>query len=336
VVLTAQNGEAGEPLRPSRLLFRVPDADLAARVEKLAVEAEPKETGNAREAFQRHKLRIPLPPAAGRTDLLHVTDFSAFLACPLRFYLSRRLGWRPGDEPTAGLDGRTFGTWMHEVLHAFGEDPAMRECADAGKIYDRVRAGWDAKFDPWEQAGALRLNLDLQRESGRERLKRFAEEQAKLAGEGWRIRSTETSLGEERELPDRKEKVRCFSVGLDGFWVKGRADRIDEHPEHGLRVVDYKTGKSARYADTKQLDYMATAVFAHFPEINKIKSALLFVVSNEFVRKEHHAISKKEYIQSAVVQLNQLKKAKEFDVWNPSSGPLCRFCPVKQCEHNRS
>ena len=74
----------------------------------------------------------------------------------------------------------------------------------------------------------MRLNLDLQRESGRERLKRFAEEQAKLAGEGWRIRSTETSLGEERELPDRKEKVRCFSVGLEGFWVKGRADRIDE------------------------------------------------------------------------------------------------------------
>ena len=58
VVLTAQSGEAGEPLRPSRLLFRVPEAGLARRVEKLAIEAEPKETGNEREAFQRHKLRI--------------------------------------------------------------------------------------------------------------------------------------------------------------------------------------------------------------------------------------------------------------------------------------
>jgi hypothetical protein len=37
--------------------------------------------------------------------------------------------------------------------------------------------------------------------------------------------------------------VRCFSVGLEGFWVQGRADRIDQHPELGLRVVDYKTGK---------------------------------------------------------------------------------------------
>jgi hypothetical protein len=23
-------------------------------------------------------------------------------------------------------------------------------------------------------------------------------------------------------------------------------------------------------------------------------------------------------------------------VWNPKEGPLCKFCPVKQCEYNRS
>jgi len=248
VVLTAQNGEAGEPLRPSRLLFRVPEEALARRVERLAAEAEPKETGNAREAFQRHKLRIPRPPADGKTDLLHVTDFSVFLACPLRFYLSRRLGWRPGEEPAAGLDGRRFGTWMHEVLGEFGADPVIRASADAGKIYDYVKAKWEGKFRPWEVTGALRLNLDLQRESGLERLKRFAEIQAGLVGEGWRIQSTETPLGEERELPGRSKKVRCFSVGLEDFWVQGRADRIDEHPELGLRVVDYKTGREKEAA----------------------------------------------------------------------------------------
>jgi ATP-dependent helicase/nuclease subunit B len=225
------------------LLFRVPEKELAARVEKLAVEAEPKETGNSREAFQRHKLRIPKPPADRRTDLMRVTDFSAYLACPLRFYLSRRLGWKPGEEPASGLDARRFGTWMHEVLGTFGNDPAMRECGEPGKIFEHVKAGWDAKFSPWEKAGELRLNLDLQREAGRERLRRFAEEQAELVKQGWRILSTESALGEERMLPGRAEKVRCFSVGLEGFWVQGRADRIDQHPELGLRVVDYKTGK---------------------------------------------------------------------------------------------
>lgn len=272
VVLTAQNGEAGEPLRPSRLLFRVPEAGLAKRVERLAVEAEPKETGTARESFQRHKLQIPLPPADGKTDLLGVTDFSAFLACPLRFYLSRRLGWRSGDEPTPGLDGRTFGTWMHDVLKVFGEESAMRECGDSEKIYEQVRAGWDAKFLPWEEAGALRLNLDLQREAGRKRLQRFAEEQAELVKQGWRIRSTETALGEERALPGRSGMVKCFSVGLDGFWVRGRVDRIDEHAEHGLRVVDYKTGRE-KEAATDHFAGGRRAVYARSPEYARLGRA---------------------------------------------------------------
>ena len=274
VVLTAQNGEAGEPLRPSRLLFRVPDTELAIRVQKLAVEAEPKETGNEREAFQRHKLRIPQPPANGKTDLLRVTDFGAFLACPLRFYLSRRLGWRPGEEPEPGLDARRFGTWMHEVLGAFGADPEMRSCGDKGKIYDHVKAGWEEKFRPWEEAGALRLNLDLQRAAGLARLEKFAEKQAELVGQGWKIRETETALGEERTLPGREGKVKCFSVGLDGFWVQGRADRIDEHAEHGLRVIDYKTGKeqdaaAAHLAGGKRAIFQRSPEYARFQRADK-------------------------------------------------------------------
>jgi hypothetical protein len=81
---------------------------------------------------------------------------------------------------------------------------------------------------------------------------------------------------------------------------------------------------------------MATAVFAHFPEVTKIKSALLFVVSNEFVRKEHHIGSRKEYIGGVMPTIKQLERSLEHGVWNPITGPLCRFCPVRSCEHNRS
>ena len=126
---------------------------------------------------------------------------------------------------------------MHEVLGAFGADPEMRSCGDKGKIYDHVKAGWEEKFRPWEEAGALRLNLDLQRAAGLARLEKFAEKQAELVGQGWRIRETETALGEERTLPGREGKVKCFSVGLEGFWVQGRADRIDEHAEIGRAHV---------------------------------------------------------------------------------------------------
>ena len=61
-------------------------------------------------------------------------------------------------------------------------------------------------------------------------------------------------------------------------WWHGIADLVIINEEKGLaHSVDYKTSKSARYADKKQLDLVAAAIFAKFPKIKKIKSALLFV-----------------------------------------------------------
>lgn len=133
------------------------------------------------------------------------------------------------------------------------------------------------------------------------------------------------------------EDLRPCGFRAPNVWWHGIIDLlIVDEAKRLAYMVDYKTGKSARFADTKQLDYMAVAVFAHFPAVSKIKSALLFVVSNEFVRKEHEAISRDEYIKPAITDIDRLKKAKETGVWNPISGPLCKFCPVRSCEHNRS
>lgn len=133
------------------------------------------------------------------------------------------------------------------------------------------------------------------------------------------------------------EDLQPCAFRAPNVWWHGIIDLlIVDKSKQLAHMVDYKTGKSARYADTKQLDYMATAVFAHFPEVVKIKSALLFVVSNEFVRKEHTVSNKADYIQSAMVDIDRLRKAKETKVWNAVSGPLCKFCPVRECEHNRS
>jgi hypothetical protein len=34
-------------------------------------------------------------------------------------------------------------------------------------------------------------------------------------------------------------------------------------------MIDYKTGKNAKYADMKQLDLMAGAIFVHYPEVHE-------------------------------------------------------------------
>jgi len=117
-------------------------------------------------------------------------------------------------------------------------------------------------------------------------------------------------------------------------WWRGIADLliIDRGVAH---LIDYKTSKSAKYADTKQLDLLAGAVFVHFPDLHKIKSALAFVVSNEFIHKEHKYDERDRYLSVFDGELDRLTTAEETGVWNAVSGPLCRYCPVEFCEHNR-
>lgn len=129
--------------------------------------------------------------------------------------------------------------------------------------------------------------------------------------------------------------VPCDFFAKDVWW-RGIADLlIINEDKNTAYLVDYKTSKNAKYADTKQLDLLAGAVFTHFPEVFTIKSALLFVVSEEIVKKEHEFMMKSSYLNCMEPELVRLEAALKNDVWNPVSGPLCKFCPVTECSHNR-
>jgi len=125
----------------------------------------------------------------------------------------------------------------------------------------------------------------------------------------------------------------CEFFGEEVWW-RGIADLLIINGDTGY-LVDYKTSKNAKYADTKQLDILAAAVFTRFPQLRKLKSALAFVVSNEFVKKEHTSDLSKSYFATFTPELDRLSVAEDTGVWNANSGPLCKFCPVTTCEHNR-
>lgn len=134
----------------------------------------------------------------------------------------------------------------------------------------------------------------------------------------------------------REDLTACDFFDPDVWW-RGVADLLVVNNDTGVaHSVDYKTSKSARYADTKQLDLVALGIFAHFPNIVRVKSALVFVVSKEFVKAEHHAAMAEKYIEKPRQDVARLEAALDNGVWNPVQGPLCRFCSVKQCEYNRN
>lgn len=140
----------------------------------------------------------------------------------------------------------------------------------------------------------------------------------------------------EVQLGLTKDLESC-AFNAKNVWWRGIADLVIINEEKQLaHSVDYKTSKSARYADVKQLDLVAAGLFAKFPTINRVKSALVFVVSKEFVKAEHHREMIPKYIEKPARDVARIEAALQNGVWNPVEGPLCRFCAVKQCEYNRS
>ena len=117
-------------------------------------------------------------------------------------------------------------------------------------------------------------------------------------------------------------------------WWRGVADFISVDEEHAL-LVDYKTGKSAKYADTKQLEILSLAIFRHFPEVEYVKGGLLFLVSEEFKKANFYRKEEENYWLNWDTELERLNLSFEADTWNPTSNFTCgQYCAVLDCEYN--
>lgn len=149
---------------------------------------------------------------------------------------------------------------------------------------------------------------------------------AKFRGE----KHTELKLGV-RQTDTGFEPCDFFDPDV---WYRGIVDLLITDGENA-HMIDYKTGKNAKYADMKQLDLMAGAVFVHFPQVMRVKSGLAYVVSNEFLPKTHVRTELTTYMSVFDRQLEQLEDAMDAGVFNAKSGPLCGWCPVTTCEHHR-
>jgi hypothetical protein len=115
-------------------------------------------------------------------------------------------------------------------------------------------------------------------------------------------------------------------------WVRGIADiLIIDDDNLTAWVGDWKTGNN-RYPDRDQLVLMSLMVFQHFPHIRKVNSALLFIVKDDMVKMQMMRDQADAAWAKYRERIGRIEASFEHDVWNPSSSPLCRWCPVKTCE----
>jgi len=146
-------------------------------------------------------------------------------------------------------------------------------------------------------------------------------------------------------LSKRGEKLCEYKMGLtanldpcgffsDEVWWRGIADLVIL--DNNLAwVIDYKTGKSSRYADKGQLELMAMATFKHFPQVKKVNAGLLFVVCNDLVKDSYEVNRESDLWNKWLSMYSKMEKAMETGVWNPNPSGLCkRHCVVTECVHN--
>jgi RecB family exonuclease len=139
----------------------------------------------------------------------------------------------------------------------------------------------------------------------------------------------------ELKLGIRKDFTPCEFFAPD-VWFRGLPDYLALNHDKGIaRVVDYKTGKSSRYADTDQLELMAAMVMAHYPKINTVKGVLLFVVAKDAVKAEYTRAQLPEIFSKWAGHASMIEAALEAGVWNARPSGLCKFCPLSEdaCEH---
>jgi PD-(D/E)XK nuclease superfamily len=137
----------------------------------------------------------------------------------------------------------------------------------------------------------------------------------------------------EHKMGLTRELEPC-DFSADYVWWRGIADFLAVNDREAV-LVDYKTGKSARYADTAQLELLALAIFAHFIHVDIVRAGLLFVVSKEFIEVELNRKHQQELWKKWIKDTDRLDACFEHNIWNPSPNFTCRkHCPVLDCEHN--
>lgn len=230
VFIAGKSSATGDPLKPSRLLFRCPDGELSHRAEALF---GPAAASGAVHPFELSFQLNPLPEEELCREApaqLPVTAFKDYIDCPFRFYLKHVLKMEELDDTKREPDALDFGVLAHRVLQEMASDHAMRKECDEKRLADFL----EERVGVWiaERYGeTASLPVTVMRQTAVERLKYAARAHIEALRDGWELVAQE----------------HACSMTLGGIAIRGRIDRIDRHRESGaLRVIDYKTSDTAR------------------------------------------------------------------------------------------
>lgn len=215
-------------------------------------------------------------------------------------------------------------TWSYSSLSLYQQCP---------KKYYHLRVAKDVKDEPGE---AITFGNEIHK---------IAEEYvAKDKPIPEKYKSIEPALKALKDMDGEKLCENRLGLTVDfepcGFfdknvWWRGVADIIILQGDT-IFTVDYKTGKKSQYADLKQLEILALALFKHYPQVKRVKAGLLFLFADDFIKTVYSADAQSTLWTDWVSDVGQLETSVHNNVWNAKPNFTCRgWCPVHSCDHNQ-
>ncbi len=232
-VICGQWSERGDTLRPSRLLFRCPDAELPARVGLLF----PGEESAHQQSEPARSLAWQLVPRRAELAALQTISPSRikdYLQCPFRYYLSHGLRMSSVDAGKREMGANDFGDLIHVAMQRLAEDPEAAASMEEKVIADFLEAA--ARRTAHARYGKrLPMLVRLQLESAVQRLRAAAAYEAQSRTDGWRIAQAEVVLGDDKDE---------HPLLISGARLRGKIDRVEHRHSGGrvdVRLIDFKT-----------------------------------------------------------------------------------------------
>jgi ATP-dependent helicase/nuclease subunit B len=246
-IIAGQLGGDGDPLKPSRLLLPQDELAIAKRILLLLpndadgvaiTRMRPKVAHSA--ALSSIFAIKPQPRAENKNETpraISVTDFAVYIDNPYRYWLEKVLKLSAPELDQVELNAAEFGTLLHAAAQSLNtpaiqaldfnnathQKQCVREIMQVAHALAQKNYGAD-----------LTLSIRLALLELHNRLPALVAWHAAQWRAGWRIVTT--------EWPSKYEDAVAM-LDVDGSMqaIKFRVDRIDRHPNHGWRIIDYKS-----------------------------------------------------------------------------------------------
>ena len=236
-----------------------------------------------------------------RKPTLSPSRITTFLACPVKYkwtYVDRRGRWYLRSKAHY-----SFGTSLHNVLQRFydSKDGGVTTTEEAVAALEEawIDAGYESQSDMME---ALAEGKDI--------LTNYLEEVAAPV--------TANTLFVEKTLRH----------DLGPFVLLGRIDRLDEHEDGTLDVVDYKSGRGHVTSEEVHAD-LAMGVYqvlvrANYPDRN-VKATIVALRAGASASAQLNEAEREEFIND-LVEIGERILHADYESMEPTPKALCPRC----------